>query len=116
MHVGTVRIGGEKMAKSTGNLVFVADLIAKSSAAAVRTLLLDRPWHDAWDYEEQALRSAEDRLEALHRAAGRPGGSEAATDAVMTALAEGLDVPRALDLAVEEGGQAARDLTAVLGL
>jgi cysteinyl-tRNA synthetase len=116
MHVGTVRVAGEKMAKSTGNLLFVADLVAKSSSAAVRTLLLDRRWDEPWDYDEAGLEAAGERLEALHRAAGRPGGSEAATDAVLAALAGELDVPRALDIAVEEGGQAARDLTAVLGL
>ena len=44
MHVGTVRVGGEKMAKSTGNLVLVSDVVAKFPAAALRLLLLDRPW------------------------------------------------------------------------
>ncbi|HUR51302.1 MAG TPA: cysteine--1-D-myo-inosityl 2-amino-2-deoxy-alpha-D-glucopyranoside ligase [Mycobacteriales bacterium] len=116
MHVGTVRTGGEKMAKSTGNLVFVADLVAKTSSATVRTLLLDRPYAEAWDFDDACLDAAAARLEALHRAAGRPGGSETAAEAVLAALSEGLDVSRALDVAVEEGGQAARDLTAVLGL
>jgi cysteinyl-tRNA synthetase len=116
MHVGTVRIGGEKMAKSTGNLVFVADLVAKSSAAAVRTLLLDRPYAEPWDFDDAGLDRAAERLETLHAAAGRPGGSDAASEAVMEALTDGLDVSRALDIAVDEGGQAARDVTAVLGL
>jgi cysteinyl-tRNA synthetase len=40
---GLVQVEGEKMAKSTGNLVFSADLVARSSGPVVRTLLLDRP-------------------------------------------------------------------------
>jgi cysteinyl-tRNA synthetase len=116
MHVGTVRIGGEKMAKSTGNLVFVSDLVAKTSAAVVRALLLDRPYDEPWDFDDAGLQRAGARVDALHAAAGRPGSSDAASEAVLDALADGLDVRRALDLAVEEGGQAARDLTHVLGL
>ena len=44
LHAGTVRIGGEKMAKSAGNLVLVRDLIEDHPAAAVRLMILDRPW------------------------------------------------------------------------
>jgi cysteinyl-tRNA synthetase len=116
MHVGTVRVGGEKMAKSTGNLVFVSDLVAKTDAAAVRMLLLDRRYDQAWEHSEAALEAAAVRRDALHAAAGRPGGDESARTAVLAALAHDLDVPRALDVAIEEGGQAARDLMAVLAL
>ncbi|MCU1590726.1 MAG: Cysteine--tRNA ligase [Frankiales bacterium] len=116
MHVGTVRIGGEKMAKSTGNLVFVTDLVAMSSGPVVRTLLLDRRWDAPWDYTPEALTAAASRLDALHVAAGRLGGSTTASAAVATALADDLDIPRAISLAIEEGGQAARDLVQTLAL
>ena len=116
MHVGTVRIGGEKMAKSTGNLVFVSDVVAKTSSAVVRTLLLDRPYDEAWDFDDAGLEAAGRRLDALHNAAGRAGSDEAASEAVLAALADGLDVRRALDVAIEAGGQAARDLVSVLSL
>jgi cysteinyl-tRNA synthetase len=116
MHVGTVQLKGEKMAKSVGNLVFVADLVAQSSGAVVRTLLLDRRYDQPWDHTAEALDAAGARLEALHAAAGRPHADEAAQRAVLTALADDLDVSRALDIAIEEGGQAARDLAQVLAL
>jgi cysteinyl-tRNA synthetase len=116
MHVGIVRIGGEKMAKSTGNLVFVSDLVAQTSGPVVRLLLLDRR-HDApWDYTPGELTDAAAKLDALHAAAGRGTGTPAASDAVLAALADGLDVPRALAIALEDGGQAARDLVQVLAL
>jgi cysteinyl-tRNA synthetase len=116
MRVGTVRINGEKMAKSTGNLVFVSDLIASSSGPAVRMLLLDRRWDAAWDYTPAALTEAANRLDALHVSAGRPTGAGTATAAVLEALADDLDVTRAIDVATEAGGQAARDLVQVLAL
>ena len=116
MHVGTVQLDGAKMAKSTGNLVFASDLVARTSGAVVRTLLLDRPWAQAWDYTDAGLEQAGERLDALHAAAGRASNDEAARAAVLDALVDDLDVPRALDLAVEAGGQAARDVVAVLAL
>jgi cysteinyl-tRNA synthetase len=116
MHVGTVRVGGEKMAKSTGNLVFVADLVEKSSGPAVRLMLLDRPWGAAWDFTPDALTAAAARLDALHVAAGAPGATTAGQDAVLGALTSELDVARAIDLATEEGGAAARDLIQVLAV
>jgi len=116
MHVGTVSIGGEKMAKSTGNLVFVSDLVAKTDAAAVRMLLLDRRYDEGWEFSDAAFEAASVRRDALHAAAGRPGGDDAPRQAVLAALAHDLDVPRALDVAIEDGGQAARDLMAVLAL
>ena len=116
LHVGTVRIDGEKMAKSTGNLVFVRDLVARSSGAAVRALLLDRPYAISWDYTDGELARAEQRLDALRTAAGRPSGSGSGPQAVLAALVDDLDVATAWDIAVEDGGQAARDLVGVLAL
>jgi cysteinyl-tRNA synthetase len=116
MHVGVVRHGGVKMAKSTGNLVFTADLLRDHPAAALRLLLLERPWAEEWDYEPQALERAADRLSRLHAAAGRPGASEPAGDAAVRALLDDLDVAAALDIAEEEGGAVARSVLAILAL
>ena len=116
LHVGTVRLAGEKMAKSTGNLVFVADLVGRTSGSVVRTMLLDRSYAAPWDYTSDALEQAGRRLDALRAAAGRPDGATSATAAVLGALVDDLDVPRALDIAIEDGGAAARDLLAVLAL
>ena len=44
LDVSIVRVTGAKMAKSTGNLVLVSDVLDRHSAAAVRLLILDRPW------------------------------------------------------------------------
>lgn len=115
MHVGTVLVDGAKMAKSTGNLVLVSDAVAGRSAAALRLLLIDRPWAREWEYREESLDAAGDRLERLHVGAAR-GSGETAAAAVTAALLDDLDVPTALAVAEEAGGEAARLALSVLGL
>ena len=116
MHVGTVMVDGEKMAKSMGNLVLVSDLLEGHRAAALRLLLTDRLWAAPWEFTMSGLDIAEGQLDSLHAAAGRRGGSEAAVAAISAALLDDLDVPRALGIALEEGGQAARLVARVLAL
>ncbi len=117
LHVGVVSQGGTKMAKSTGNLTFVTDLVDQFGPAAVRLLLLDRPYRAGWDYDPADLPTAAARVDALHAAAARPGPrEEAATEAVTAALCADLDVAAALAIAQEEGGAAARTVLGVLGL
>jgi cysteinyl-tRNA synthetase len=115
--VGIVRVNGEKMAKSTGNLVLVSEVLRDHPAAALRLCLLDRPWADSWDYAAKDLELATARLERLYRAAGRAiSGPQSAADEIVMALQDSLDVPAALVIAEEAGGAAARSLIAVLGL
>ncbi|MDQ4116731.1 MAG: cysteine--tRNA ligase [Actinomycetota bacterium] len=114
--VGTVRIDGAKMAKSTGNLVLVQDLLGTASGAALRLLLLDRPWSETWDYRPEDVALATQRLEELYVAAGRKTGSTTAARAVHDALVTDLDVPSAVRTALAEGGDAARLLIGTLAL
>jgi cysteinyl-tRNA synthetase len=119
LHVGTVRVAGEKMAKSTGNLVLVRDVLKRVRPAVLRLALLDRPWAQPWDFSDDVLSAAERRLEALLRAAGHPGEApQAVADETVAALLNDLDVPRALDavLASPAAGSAARMLVRLLGL
>jgi cysteinyl-tRNA synthetase len=117
-HSGVVTIDGAKMAKSAGNLVLLDKLLAGHPPAVVRLLILDRPWWENWDYHPSLLASAADRLEQLYQAAGRAGGdgNSAAASELRRLLASDLDVPAALDLAIEAGGAPARTLAATLGL
>lgn len=116
LHVGAVHQDGSKMSKSTGNLTLVADLLREHPGPALRMLLLDRPWDQAWEFRSELLVGAHARLDALFSAAGRRGASEAATAAVTASLLADLDVPEALDVAVQEGGDAARLAVRVLAL
>jgi cysteinyl-tRNA synthetase len=116
--VGTVHQDGAKMAKSTGNLTLVTDLLQDHPPAAVRLLILDRPWQAAWTYHPADLAAAGGRLEELYAAAGRPdtAAARAGTAEVSAALLADLDVPRAVAAAREDGGAAARHLLRTLAL
>lgn len=117
MHVGTVLWRGEKVAKSTGNLVFVEDLLRRWSGEAIRLHLLARPWNEAWEFAEDDLATAAARLEAMWSAAGAAGTEdEAATTAAVEALADGLDVPRAPAIAEDAGGGTLRTVGKLLGV
>lgn len=114
--VGTVLQDGVKMAKSVGNLTLVGTLLERAPAAAVRLLLLDRPWASSWTYDPTELDAAAGRLEALYAAAGRPGATDSAITRVDAALLDDLDVVTAVAVAEEAGGGAARHALAVLDL
>jgi cysteinyl-tRNA synthetase len=116
LSVGTVGIDGKKMAKSTGNLVLVSELLKEHSPAAIRLLLLDRDWREAWDYTPGDLHTAAGRLERLYSAGGRRGGPAGAAEAARGAMLRELDVPTALDIAEEAGGEAARLVLHTLAL
>ena len=106
------------MAKSTGEPGAGVDVLAAHPAAALRLLLVDRPWAGDWDYEPGALDAAAARLERLYAAAARGTGDDrsVAADAVTAALLDDLDVPTALAIAEDAGGSAARLALSVLGL
>lgn len=117
LHIGTVTVDGAKMAKSTGNLVLVSDLLKQYPAALIRLMILDRRWNETWDYCDRDLEVAGDRLERLYRAAARAmTTSDVAVAEIRDALRDDLNVPAALDLAIAGGGSAARTLVSILGL
>lgn len=116
-HVGAVAVDGVKMAKSTGNLVLLADLLAAHPAAAVRMMIVDRPWQVGWDYHPALLETAATRVRLLHEAAARSDTSHPPViERVRQLLASDLDVSAVIDVAVDAGGDAARLLISVLGL
>lgn len=97
LHTGMVGVGGAKMAKSEGNLVWVSDLRARWDPAAVRRLLLDHHYRQAWDYDDDAMAAADDAVTWWREAAGASRERDrAAEDAVAAALDDDLDIPGAL--------------------
>ena len=102
MHVGMVGLGGTKMSKSLGNLVFVSDLLKEWEPAAVRLAILGQHYRTEWEWSDDLLPAASARM-AAWRSAG-PGG--AALDEVRAALDADLDTPaalRAVDAAAASG-------------
>ena len=116
MHVGSVRVDGERMAKSAGNLVRVHDVLDRFAPGALRLLILSRPWAEPWEFDEAGLERAARELENLWRYGGGLGERDVAEHEVAAALLDDLDVPKALAIAKQAGGQVLRDLVALLGL
>ncbi len=123
-HAGMVRLDGEKMSKSLGNLVFVSTLLADGNdPMAIRLTLLAHHYRQDWDWTDEGFAAATDRLAAWRAAAmaadadeAAQGGNGAAGLEVLEALreriADDLDAPGALGVvddwaAVALGGGAA---------
>jgi L-cysteine:1D-myo-inositol 2-amino-2-deoxy-alpha-D-glucopyranoside ligase len=101
MHVGMLRLGGEKMSKSLGNLVLVPRLLADGhSAAAIRLALLTPHYRTELDWEPELLDAAAQRLARWQRAialtTAPPFGGAAA--AATGHLARDLDTGSAIDV------------------
>ncbi len=103
-HSGMVRLDGEKMSKSRGNLVFVSRLLAAGhDPMAVRLAIIAHPYRADWDWTPASLSAAATRLAAWRAAADRStagaagSASGAATlAAVRDRLADDLDAPGAI--------------------
>ena len=94
MHVGMVRLGGEKMSKSLGNLVFVEDLLEGHEPDAIRLALLSQHYRASFEWRDELLADAESQL-----ARWRTNGyGDQALDAVRARLDDDLDTPGALRL------------------
>src|SRR5881409_1420300 len=71
MHVAPVRLGGRKMSKSDGNMVFVRDALRRVSPQALRLYLLDVHYRTAFDHDERRLARAAERADRLATRLGR---------------------------------------------
>lgn len=114
MHQAMVRMDGEKMSKSLGNLVFVHDLIDEGyDPAAVRLGVLAHHYRDEWSWNDQIMPEAAARLERWRAAGAGDEGLAATRDA----LDNDLDTPTAvaaIDAACATGGVSAA--AALLGV
>ncbi len=72
VHAGMVRLDGEKMSKSLGNLVFVSSLLAMGTdPMAIRLAILAHRYSHDWDWTAAGLAEAEQRLARWRAAVDR---------------------------------------------
>jgi cysteinyl-tRNA synthetase len=124
LHNGMVNLGGEKMAKSTGNLVDLATITERHGGRALRLLFLRANYRSPIDYSEELLAESEDALDRLQRfrdraTAGEPDPS--AVERFTEIMDDDFGTPQAVSLlfdlvrdgnrALDEGG----DVTALAG-
>lgn len=111
VHSAMVGYDGEKMSKSRGNLVIVSKLLQDGvDPMAIRLALLAHHYRSDWEWSDDVLRSAQDRLNNWRAAVSPPAGPSAfrTIEAIRTVLADDLHSEKALR-AVDEWAQSQRN-------
>ena len=110
MHVGLVRLGEEKMAKSTGQVLRVRDVLRRFSSEALRLYFLQTHYRHELKAGLDNISQAQEALLRLYEAAGDMAGLPLDTDsfspeassswrgAFLEAMADDFHTPRALAL------------------
>ncbi|HEV2809330.1 MAG TPA: class I tRNA ligase family protein [Acidimicrobiales bacterium] len=114
MHTSMVGLNGTKMSKSLGNLVFVSDLLKDWDAPAVRLAIISNHYRRDWDWTDELLPGAADRLDRWRAAGPGTGGLED----VRAALDADLDAPLAIQAvdAAASSGTGVSEAAALLGI
>lgn len=124
MHTGMVRMDGEKMSKSLGNMVFIRELLTSYSADAIRLYLLSHHYRDSFEWKRDELDSMALLAAKLNESAPAGDGHNPAIESLGALMADDLGTDKAvaeLSRLVGEGsgdtlGAAARWAAAILGL
>jgi len=117
MHQAMVRMDGEKMSKSLGNLVFISDLLKAWDPRAIRLAIVEHHYRDSWEWDDELMPRAGTRLNAWLGSVGGADGSEV-LGAVRARLDDDLDTPgavAALDTASATGVDVS-EASALLGV
>jgi len=100
VHNGFVTMSAEKMSKSLGNILTVAEALAKVPGEAIRLWILSAHYRAPLDCTDEALQQARQTLDRLYAALDRaPPAPDDAGDvdgALLEALCDDLNTPRAL--------------------
>lgn len=96
LHSGMVNLAGEKMAKSTGNVVMLADLLEVHSAEAIRLLVAQTHYRHQLEFTEDLVEECERAVDRLATFRDRVAEvlqveSAALTGPLLEALAGGRD-------------------------
>lgn len=109
MHNGMLRVEGQKMSKSVGNVLLIHDLLEEQPAEAVRLLLLTGHYRHPLDFSEAGIDQAKKNLDRIYTTI-RDGRSTSnnerkniaeffvTADDVKAALLDDLNTPKALSL------------------
>jgi len=121
MHQAMVRMDGEKMSKSLGNLVFISDLLKTWDARAIRLAIVEHHYRDSWEWDEALMPRAGARLDSWLGSSSASAGSEGSgtNDLVLgevrARLDDDLDTPGAV-AAIDAASDRGEDITAAAEL
>ncbi len=95
MHQAMVRMDGEKMSKSLGNLVFISELRKEWDVRAIRLGIVAHHYRDSWEWNDAIMPTAAARLTAWLGTVDQPESSTT-LDEVRRCLDSDLDTPAAV--------------------
>jgi cysteinyl-tRNA synthetase len=96
MHNGMLRLGGEKMSKSLGNLVPLRDAVEEWGRETILMLFLGAHWRKPMDYSDETLAAAKARAEGFREVFRNPSVAGASWDELSEALENDFNTPEAL--------------------
>jgi L-cysteine:1D-myo-inositol 2-amino-2-deoxy-alpha-D-glucopyranoside ligase len=111
MHQAMVRMDGEKMSKSLGNLVFVSELRKTWEPMAIRLVIVENHYRTAWEWDDTRMPRNAERLDRWRTA----GAGDGALDDVRAALDDDLDTPTAI-AAIDTAAAAGLGVSRAAGL
>jgi cysteinyl-tRNA synthetase len=94
VHNGMMQIGGEKMAKSTGNLVTIEEFLAKHEGDALRMMILNSSYHNPLSFGDEIIAQAEKALERLRLVLRPQAGGGVLEGSAVDSLRQQLDATR----------------------
>ncbi|EGF91334.1 cysteinyl-tRNA synthetase [Asticcacaulis biprosthecium C19] len=99
MHNGFLTFDGDKMSKSLGNVKLVHDLIKQVPGEVIRAALLSAHYRGPLDWTGELIAQTQSRLDGMYgtlrKFAAVPVRDEATPPAVLEALSDDLNTPRA---------------------
>jgi cysteinyl-tRNA synthetase len=98
MHNGYVTVDSEKMSKSLGNFSTVADMLKHYPGEAIRYALLAAHYRAPLDFSLEGIEGAKTALDGLYRAVEDVTDGGKPDQAVLDALGDDLNTPKALAL------------------
>jgi cysteinyl-tRNA synthetase len=96
MHNGMLRLGGEKMSKSLGNLVPLRDAVEEWGRETILMLFLGAHWRKPMDWSDETLSAAKARAEGFREVFRNPAVSGGAWTELVEALDNDFNTPEAL--------------------
>ena len=115
MHQAMVRMDGEKMSKSLGNLVFISDLLKTWDPRAIRVGIVEHHYRHSWEWDDALMPRAAARLDTWLEASGSGAAGDGALDQVRARLDDDLDTPGAV-AAIDAAAGRGEDVTAAAEL
>jgi cysteinyl-tRNA synthetase len=97
VHNGFLTVNGEKMSKSLGNFITVRDLLdGGARGEVIRFALMSTHYAKPLDWTEKLLEDSRKQLEKLYRSVANAPQTDTVSDAVLSALADDMNVPKAI--------------------